>query len=174
MLPPRLQCYSTVALVSLDIQGVYWGWVWRGWLGQERQCYAIISWHFCWGGICTYDIHWVELLGLVEDLSGSGKLFECCVNVIVHLQNLFIDCLKFWTVVRSLRKFVARLRIIWFVFIRVRTGRRPDICVVICRNLLVRPLNFLALYTHINFLTKDIATITETYVLIGIAFRWIK
>ena len=37
--------------------------------------------------------------GIGKNRSGSVKLFLCCVDGIVHLQNFFNACCEFWTVV---------------------------------------------------------------------------
>ena len=67
-------------------------------MGQERKRYTIVLWGFGWVGLFSYKLCWVELMGMGEESSGGGKIFEGCVYVIVHLQNVFNDCREFWTV----------------------------------------------------------------------------
>ena len=104
--------------------------------------YAIFLWCFGRGGLCSYKLCWVDLMGLDEDSSSSVKLFKCFVKVIVHLHNLFNDYLEFRTVVQYRGRIFARLYIIWVIVIRVRTDHQRDIIVAIGGKFLVRALIF--------------------------------
>ena len=80
-------------------RGIYWGWFCQGWLVRERHHCSIVLCDFFRGGLCTYELHWVYLMGIGEEHSGSRKLSERCVYIFVHLHNFFNDCRKFCTVV---------------------------------------------------------------------------
>ena len=48
------------------------------WSGARH--YTIVSWGFDWGGLCAYNLCWNNFVGLLEEHSGSGKIFKRCVD----------------------------------------------------------------------------------------------
>ena len=111
-------------------------------MGQERRSYDVVSWGFGWGSLYACKLRWVDLVGLGEECSGSGKLFECCVDVIVSMHNLFNKRLNLRTAIQARGLIFAQLRVIWVIVVRSRTGRQCDITVLIGGKFLVCAFTF--------------------------------
>ena len=75
-------------------------------------------------------------MGIVEEYSGSEKIFNLCVYTIVNLHNFFNGCLKFLTVVQSCGKLFLRLYVILVMAFHANTAHRIYVNVMTGGNFL--------------------------------------
>ena len=119
----------------------YWQWsiIRSTKLLDTREFHCFMG--FGWGSICIYNICWVDVVGMGKERSGSWKPFEHCVDVIMHLHNLFNECIKPRSVAsRSCERIFMQLHILWVVVLFPRDIRQRDVTFSIFGKFLVRAL----------------------------------
>ena len=94
----------------------------RGCLGRERWRSAIVSSFSGRVGPLFGELRRVELVGLGEENSGRGKMFEIYPDALIHFIEFMDLCCKFLAFVQSIRRVVARLGVIRVGVYRTRTG----------------------------------------------------